>query len=109
MVDRSEMSSIGNLAAEPSALPASARTRILIYLGVLLVLLGFGSPGGGLIPAANQFPAEEQAPLEGARDGDIQPDRRGTELRILPLWICARHLESSAITDKLSASPSSSP
>jgi hypothetical protein len=37
------------LAAEPSALPASARTRILIYLGILLVLLGFGSPGGGLI------------------------------------------------------------
>ena len=32
-----------------SPLPASARTRILIYLGVLLVLLGFGSPGGGLI------------------------------------------------------------
>jgi MFS family permease len=31
------------------ALPAAARTRILLYLGVLLVLLGFGSPGGGLI------------------------------------------------------------
>jgi hypothetical protein len=35
--------------AAPSALPASERTRILIYLGMLLVLLGFGSPGGGLI------------------------------------------------------------
>jgi len=35
--------------AAPSALPVSERTRILIYLGMLLVLLGFGSPGGGLI------------------------------------------------------------
>ncbi len=38
-----------DLAATPSVLPTSVRTRILIYLGVLLVLLGFGSPGGGLI------------------------------------------------------------
>jgi len=38
-----------DLAAAPSVLPAGVRTRILIYLGVLLVLLGFGSPGGGLI------------------------------------------------------------
>jgi hypothetical protein len=38
-----------DLAAAPSTLPASVRLRILIYLGVLLVLLGFGSPGGGLI------------------------------------------------------------
>ena len=36
-------------AAAHSVLPAGVRTRILIYLGVLLVLLGFGSPGGGLI------------------------------------------------------------
>jgi MFS family permease len=35
--------------AAPSVLPASVRMRVLIYLGVLLVLLGFGSPGGGLI------------------------------------------------------------
>ena len=37
------------VTAEPSLLPASVRMRILIYLGVLLLLLGFGSPGGGLI------------------------------------------------------------
>jgi MFS family permease len=35
--------------AAASALPASERTWILIYLGMLLVLMGFGSPGGGLI------------------------------------------------------------
>jgi hypothetical protein len=33
-----------DLAAAPSVLPAGVRKRILIYLGVLLVLLGFGSP-----------------------------------------------------------------
>jgi MFS family permease len=38
-----------DLAAAPSVLPAGVRVRIVIYLGVLLVLLGFGSPGGGLI------------------------------------------------------------
>src|ERR1700761_9194879 len=36
-----------DFAAAP--LPAGVRMRIVIYLGVLLVLLGFGSPGGGLI------------------------------------------------------------
>jgi MFS family permease len=35
--------------AAPSVLSAAARTRVLLYLGVLLLLLGFGSPGGGLI------------------------------------------------------------
>jgi MFS family permease len=38
-----------DIAAAPSVLPAGVRTRILIYVGVLLVLLGFGSPAGGLI------------------------------------------------------------
>ena len=38
-----------DLAAAPSVLPAGVRTKIVIYLGGLLVLLGFGSPGGGLI------------------------------------------------------------
>jgi MFS family permease len=36
-------------AAAPVALSAGARFRILLYLGVFLVLMGFGSPGGGLI------------------------------------------------------------
>src|SRR5271165_2497735 len=38
-----------DILATPSVLPAGVRTRILIYLSVLLVLLGFGSPAGGLI------------------------------------------------------------
>jgi hypothetical protein len=38
-----------DVSAARSVLSATARTRILLYLGVLLLLLGFGAPGGGLI------------------------------------------------------------
>src|ERR1700756_1613226 len=34
---------------EPADLPVSDRNRILIYLGVLTLLVGFGAPFGGLI------------------------------------------------------------
>ncbi|MFI4974381.1 MAG: MFS transporter [Caulobacterales bacterium] len=34
---------------EPVPLSDSVRMRILLYLGMLIVLLGFGAPGGGLI------------------------------------------------------------
>jgi predicted MFS family arabinose efflux permease len=37
------------LTAAPLPLSATARVRILLYLGFLLLLLGFGAPGGGLI------------------------------------------------------------
>jgi hypothetical protein len=36
-----------DIVAAPSALLGRVRMRILIYLGALLVLLGFGSPAGG--------------------------------------------------------------
>ena len=43
-------------AAEPTlALPASIRWRIFAYLGVLIVLMGFGAPGGGLIGVPVSF------------------------------------------------------
>jgi hypothetical protein len=35
--------------ASPAVLPDHVRIRVLIYLGVLLLMLGLGSPGGGLI------------------------------------------------------------
>jgi MFS family permease len=35
--------------AAPSVLPITARMWILLYLGTLLLLLGFGAPGGGLM------------------------------------------------------------
>jgi hypothetical protein len=42
-------------ALAPAPLPAAARTRILLYLGVGVVLLGFGSPTGGLIGTPISF------------------------------------------------------
>jgi MFS family permease len=53
-----------DLAATPSVLPAGVRKRILIYLGVLLVLLGFGSPAGGLIGLPISFLLKNKLHLE---------------------------------------------
>jgi hypothetical protein len=39
----------------PTSLPTSVRWRILFYLGFLIVLLGFGSPFGGLIDVPISF------------------------------------------------------
>lgn len=39
----------------PSVLPASDRLRILLYLGLLIFLLGFGAPFGGLIDVPVSF------------------------------------------------------
>jgi Major Facilitator Superfamily len=43
------------VAAAPTALPGSVRRRIFVYLGVLIILLGFGSPSGGLIDIPISF------------------------------------------------------
>ena len=39
----------------PVVLPVAVRTRIFLYLGVLIVLLAFGSPSGGLIDIPVSF------------------------------------------------------
>ncbi len=48
---------IDHPAAEiaPTTLPPSARQRIFVYLGVLIFLLAFGSPAGGLIDIPVSF------------------------------------------------------
>ncbi len=51
-------------AAAPSALPAGVRARIMIYLGMLLLLLGFGAPGGGLIGLPISFLLKNQLHLK---------------------------------------------
>jgi MFS family permease len=53
-----------DLAAVPSPLPAGIRAQIMIYLGVLLVLLGFGSPAGGLIGLPISFLLKNKLHLE---------------------------------------------
>jgi MFS family permease len=46
---------VAAVAIVPAALPHSVRRRIFLYLGVLIVLLAFGAPGGGLIDIPISF------------------------------------------------------
>src|SRR5579864_2526981 len=39
----------------PQSLPMSVRWRILAYLGVLIIIMGLGAPGGGLISVPVSF------------------------------------------------------
>lgn len=43
------------MSATPEVLPGSVRWRILLYLGVLIVLMAFGAPFGGLIDVPISF------------------------------------------------------
>jgi hypothetical protein len=43
------------VAIAPTALTPSVRLRIFLYLGVLIVLLAFGAPSGGLIDVPISF------------------------------------------------------
>jgi len=49
MISDPRAAKTSDLTTAPPTLRTGARAKILIYLSVLLVLLGFGSPGGGLI------------------------------------------------------------
>jgi len=48
----------------PIPLPAAVRARIFLYLGVLIVLLSFGSPSGGLIDIPISFFLKNKLHLE---------------------------------------------
>jgi Major Facilitator Superfamily len=64
MISDTHAAKTSDFAASPAALPAGVRARILAYLGVLLVLLGFGSPGGGLIGLPVSFLLKNKLHLE---------------------------------------------
>src|SRR5437667_8332938 len=52
------------IVAAPVILPASVRQRIFLYLGVLIVLLAFGAPSGGLIDIPISFFLKNKLHLE---------------------------------------------
>jgi hypothetical protein len=54
MTERSA-DTVAAIAGVPSALPRSVRQRIFLYLGVLIILLAFGAPSGGLIDIPISF------------------------------------------------------
>src|SRR5438270_724228 len=43
------------IAAAPAALSGQARRKIFLYLGILILMLAFGSPAGGLIDIPISF------------------------------------------------------
>lgn len=53
-IDRVETIS-ADVAVVPTALSRQARRKIILYLGILIVLLAFGSPAGGLIDIPISF------------------------------------------------------
>ena len=55
MVTDCPAATVATVAIVPAALPHSVRQRIFFYLGVLIVLLAFGAPGGGLIDIPISF------------------------------------------------------
>ena len=56
----------------PTALPSPARRRIFLYLGILIVLLAFGSPSGGLIDIPISFLLKNRLHLEAHEVADFR-------------------------------------
>jgi hypothetical protein len=54
------------VTAAPSTLPHAVRRRIFLYLGVLIILLAFGSPSGGLIDIPISFFLKNRLHLEAS-------------------------------------------
>jgi Na+/melibiose symporter-like transporter len=55
MKTESPADTVAAVAIAPTTLSSSVRQRIFLYLGVLIVLLAFGSPSGGLIDIPMSF------------------------------------------------------
>ena len=63
VTDRAAAAAAG-IATLPTPLSQSVRQRIFLYLGVLIVLLAFGSPFGGLIDIPVSFFLKNKLHLE---------------------------------------------
>ena len=80
--------------AAVAALPSSVRRRIFLYLGILIVLVAFGAPSGGLIDIPISFFLKKQAALGGARSRQLSAFVRCSPLHGLVFRFRPRHLES---------------
>src|SRR3984885_8274637 len=61
---------VAAIGAAPSPLSTSARRSIFLYLGILIVLLAFGGPSGGLIDIPISFLLKNRLHLE-AHEGAL--------------------------------------
>jgi hypothetical protein len=63
---------VASVALTPTSLPYSVRQRIFLYLGVLIVLLAFGAPAGGLIDIPISFFLKNKLHLEAHELADFR-------------------------------------
>ena len=64
MMTERPVASVETIAIRPTILSPSARGRIFLYLGLLIVLLAFGNPNGGLIDVPISFFLKNKLHLE---------------------------------------------
>jgi hypothetical protein len=60
------------VATAPTALAPSVRLGIFLYLGVLIVLLAFGAPSGGLVDIPISFFLKNKLHLEAHELADFR-------------------------------------
>ena len=60
------------IAVAPITLPRLVRQRIFLYLGVLIVLLAFGAPSGGLIDIPISFFLKKKLHLKAYELADFR-------------------------------------
>jgi hypothetical protein len=63
---------VTTIPAMPAILPRSVRWRIFFYLGVLIVLLSFGAPSGGLIDVPISFFLKNKLHLRASEVADFR-------------------------------------
>jgi len=63
---------VAAVAIAPTVLAPSLRLRIFLYLGVLIVLLAFGAPSGGLIDVPISFLLKNKLHLEAHELADFR-------------------------------------
>jgi len=64
MMTERPAASVETIAIRPTILSSSVRGRIFLYLGLLIVLLAFGNPNGGLIDVPISFFLKNKLHLE---------------------------------------------
>jgi hypothetical protein len=74
-------------AADSVILSQSKRQKIFAYLGILIVLLAFGAPSGGLIDIPIKFSSEKQIASAGIRAGQFPPGGSVASLLLMHLWV----------------------
>jgi hypothetical protein len=72
MMNGRPAATVAAVAIAPTALSYSVRQRIFLYLGVLIVLLAFGSPYGGLIDIPISFFLKNKLHLEAHEVADFR-------------------------------------